>query len=292
MNIYTIIPVHNRKKLTEKCLECLYSQTFRNFKIIVFDDGSSDGTEEMIKGKYPDVILLKGDGNCWWSRSVNEGIKYALANSADYILLLNDDVTVKEDYIKSFINVAEKQPNIIMGSAGYDAATGKLVFAGEKRSWITASVKKNADMINRGVLDAEDLIECDYLPGRGLWIPAKVFKTIGLFDDKRFPQSAADYDCTIRARKAGFNISCNMKAKVWFSFDDTGSNKYRAYMRFQNFWQYITSIKSVGNLFIRWKFGIKNCPPVFLAFYLLFDTARIIGGYFIRCFKAVCLDYN
>lgn len=68
--IYVILAVYNRRKVTEQCLKNLLNQTYKAFEIIVFDDGSTDGTFEMIKKKYPEIILLKGDGNYWWSKSI------------------------------------------------------------------------------------------------------------------------------------------------------------------------------------------------------------------------------
>ncbi|HEC65483.1 MAG TPA: glycosyltransferase family 2 protein [bacterium] len=286
-DIYIVIPVHNRKKLTKQCLRCLYDQTYKEFKIVIFDDGSTDGTFEMIKEKYPEIILLRGDGNYWWSKSVNEGIKYALKRNAQYILLLNDDVVLPGDYVESFVNVARHKPDIIMGSPNYDLNTGKLTFAGEHKDWILATAKRNIDLFNRRTLERKVLVGSDYLPGRGLWIPAKVFKKIGLFDGKRFPQAAADYDLTIRAKRARFSVCCNMLAKVYFNLDDTGPNKFKRFGRLKNLWEYLASIKSVGNLQIRWRFGIKNCPRDLLVSYLILDTLRIIGGYVKRCFKSL-----
>lgn len=174
-----------------------------------------------------------------------------------------------------------------MGSPNYDLNTGKLIFAGERKDWILATVKRNIDLFDRRTLERKVLIRSDYLPGRGLWIPAKVFKKIGLFDGKRFPQAAADYDLTIRAKRARFSVCCNMLAKVYFNYDDTGPNRFKRFSRLKNLWEYLTSIKSVGNLQIRWRFAIKNCPRNFLISYLILDTLRIMGGYVKRCFKSL-----
>ena len=62
MNIYIIIPVHNNKKETLNCLGCLAKQTFTNFKIIIVNDGSTDGTPEAIKTSFPEVEILTGNG--------------------------------------------------------------------------------------------------------------------------------------------------------------------------------------------------------------------------------------
>ncbi len=53
-----------------------------------------------------------------------------------------------------------------------------------------------------------------HFPGRGLWIPRKVFDVLGLFDEKKFPHYYADYDFTHSAVRAGFEIYCNYDARL------------------------------------------------------------------------------
>jgi len=66
--VYTIIPVHNRKEFTRNCLRSLQRQTVSDrLRIIVVDDGSEDGTDEMLAAEFPEVIVLRGDGNLFWT---------------------------------------------------------------------------------------------------------------------------------------------------------------------------------------------------------------------------------
>ena len=57
--LYIVTPVFNRINFTKQYLYALNNQTTRNFKIVIVDDGSTDGTSEMIKKNFPEVILLK-----------------------------------------------------------------------------------------------------------------------------------------------------------------------------------------------------------------------------------------
>ena len=61
--IYIVIPVFNRKQFTKDCLDSLRKQTDKRFKVVVVDDGSTDGTSDMLKEEYPEVHILYGDGN-------------------------------------------------------------------------------------------------------------------------------------------------------------------------------------------------------------------------------------
>src|SRR6266853_3033622 len=80
-HIYIVVAVCNRKGLIEKFLNCLKEQTFRNFTTIVVDDEASDGTVALIEGEFPDVHLLRGNGNLSWTGATNFGIRHGLAQT-------------------------------------------------------------------------------------------------------------------------------------------------------------------------------------------------------------------
>ena len=74
--IYIVIPVFNRLKFTKDCLDSLRKQSYGEFKVIVVDDGSTDGTYQHLKENYPEVIVLQGDGNLWWAGIHSPGTYY------------------------------------------------------------------------------------------------------------------------------------------------------------------------------------------------------------------------
>ena len=81
--IAILIPVFNNLEYTKKCLQNLEEKLGENniakhFPIIVIDDGSSDETADWIKKNYPEVELLFGNGNLWWSGGINKGAKHAI----------------------------------------------------------------------------------------------------------------------------------------------------------------------------------------------------------------------
>ena len=78
MMIYIVIPTFNEKEFVKDLIERFSNQTISSFKIIVSDNGSSDGTDKMIINNYPNVKLISNDESYWWTKSTNAGIKYAL----------------------------------------------------------------------------------------------------------------------------------------------------------------------------------------------------------------------
>src|SRR4030095_6703004 len=100
--ICVVVPVFNRRHYTEALLRCMRQQTFNNFQVIVVDDGSTDGTSEMISQHFKEVQLLRGNGNLWWTGARNVGIRHAMVQAAetDAVLVINDDLEVDPDYLE------------------------------------------------------------------------------------------------------------------------------------------------------------------------------------------------
>ena len=75
-----IIPTFNRKKQLSVLLHQFKQQKSNGirFNIVVVVDGSTDGTIELLESEFPEVIIVKGSGNWWFTRSLNEGCKYAV----------------------------------------------------------------------------------------------------------------------------------------------------------------------------------------------------------------------
>ena len=204
MNIYIIIPVHNNKQETLNCLGCLAKQTFTNFKTIIVDDGSTDGTSEAIKKIFPEVEVLTGNGELWWTRAINLALSkfLPLVHKDDYFLTLNNDVEFDESYLENLVFAAKQKPNTLIGSVSLDIHDKtKVVDAGIHINWLnqkrTMGSFKKGDFFN---------MEASRLSGRGALIPSKVFKEVGLYDEKHFPQYAADAELSVRAKNSGFKL--------------------------------------------------------------------------------------
>ncbi len=278
--IYIVIPVFNRINFTRDCLNSLQKQTNKNFTTIVVDDGSTDGTSEIIKKQYPEVVLLQGDGNLFWTASVNLGIEYALQKDAVHVMTLNNDVIAPEDYIENMYKWIKKKPEAVLGSLEIDANSKKIIFGGQRINWIKSSYQSLLDILPEK--DWHGIHAVTHLPGRGLLIPSKVFKKIGLFDQKIFPHYMADYDFTHKLLRHGFEMYCNFDAKLYTYPQESGDSMIRQKKSLKNYYNHLFSIKGGGNLRNFTWYAWKNCPKKYLPVYLLMGYARRVGGYLVK----------
>jgi len=127
INVSVIIVNYNTKSLLQNCLTSVYSQTKDlNFEIIVSDNGSVDGSVEMIKEKFPNVILIENNANLGFGAANNRGLKIA---QGKYILYLNSDTELKNNAIKYFYDYWEKHSEENLGGLGCNLLDGNGAYA-------------------------------------------------------------------------------------------------------------------------------------------------------------------
>lgn len=278
MNTYIVIPVYNRILMTRDCLISLFEQNDRNFRVIVVDDGSTDGTSEMITSEFPEVVLLHGDGDLWWTGAMNKGIGYALGicNPDDYILALNDDLAVPKDYIANLIKLAKNFPNTLIGSVITDINDrDKILSGGIKINWKNAkrtnlNVGKNVSSFPEGFYT-----EVSLLTGRGVLIPTSVFRNLGLYNEQHY-KHYGDTELPKRAKKNGYKLIVSYDAVVFsHPLKVINVNQTDEY-RLVDVGKYFCSIRSNANLRFRFWFAYDTSSNFFSGtIYLLFDIARI-----------------
>lgn len=280
--VFVVIPVFNRRDDTLRCVACLLRQSYQSTHVIVVDDGSTDGTSDALKTQYPIVTVLRGDGNLWWAGSTNKGVEHALHESSpgDYILTLNNDLTVEPTYIESLVRVASVFPRrTLVGSMAVSNHDSKVVlYCGSHRNWWLGTSRSSVPTVRYGAA----CYETDALPGRGTLIPFEAFAEVGLFDAKLFPQYFADIDYALRCRKAGYEVVVAKEAVVVSDAEKTGLGSKFHYDRMS--WldaaKSLWSIRSAKHLGKRWRFAIRHCPPLKLPVHLVADTIIVVTSFF------------
>ena len=110
----------------------------------------------------------------------------------------------------------------------------------------------------------------------------RLFKNIGFYDSKNFPQTVADLDFTARADRVGYEIFCNNNAKIKIYPEESGGVKLRKEKSLKNYYQHLFGMRGAGNLLWFSKFSFKNAPKKHLMSFLIKGISRRIGGYILE----------
>ncbi len=282
--VFAVIPVHNRWQYTRCCLEALAGQTYENLRVVVVDDGSTDGSPELIAKHFPGVTILSGNGNLWWTGAVAVAVEWVLERCAesDYILTLNNDVTCDPDYVEQLIKVAEEHgPRILVGSVAVDSRDrDTVVDGGTHINWVTAKGGSyNAGASLRAILEQGIVLTVPrVLSGRGTLIPVRCIQEIGNFDAHWFPHYGADYEFAVRATRAGYGLVMSYRAQVYSVVTATGLSVKHRRLNWREFVSSFFSRRSPACLLYRWRFAVRCAPPGLVLVFLIADTARVIVG--------------
>ena len=283
--IYIVVPVYNRKAFTRSFLECLARQTFRQFVTIVVDDGSSDGTGEMIKRDFTDVRLLRGDGNLWWTGAINMGLEHALAlaSDGDAVLIINDDLEIDPGYLETLHGVSAANPRTLIGSVVVDIERPDLIAdGGWTVNWWTAKFRKVNENRSLSEFPPGYASDVSMLTGWGTLVPVEVFRRIGLYDSKHF-QQCGDTELTVRAKNAGYRLIVSYQAIVKLHVNASDTVNVSGCYSVKDLKRYFFGIKSNCRLKYRWFFNVNTARnPLALSSFLIFDLLRISVHFFSR----------
>ena len=200
LQVAVLMACHNRKTLTLHCLDSLRKQELPegvSLRVVLVDDGSTDGTKAAIKEKFPEVEVIDGDGSLYWSR----GMLKAWENSipCDFYLWLNDDVQLYPNAIASLFETHKQmgQENaIVTGSISVENSTGTH-YGGRLFHKLTFTFQP---------MEAPSKpVGCHTMTGNFVLVSESCRKSIGLLDPF-YVHGFADYDYGLRASKKGISI--------------------------------------------------------------------------------------
>lgn len=285
MTIYIVIPVYNRRLITRDCLLSLMEQEDKDFYVVVIDDNSTDGTSEMIVSEFPEVSLLHGNGDLWWTGAMNMGIRYALGicNPDDYILTLNDDLVVSKDYIVTLNKLALDFPNTLIGSVIVDKNDNETILSGGSMvNWFTAKREDINVGKRKSSFPIGFYIKTSTLTGRGVLIPTSVFRNLGLYNEQHY-KHYGDTELPKRAEKAGYRLIVSYDAVVYsFPLKENNVSQAEKY-QIGDLKKYFWSIRSNTNLRVRFWFAYDTSSNFLQGtIYFLFDLARIMFHFIKR----------
>jgi len=266
IEVVIIIMNYNGKKLLRDCLNSIKKNTFyKDYKIIVVDNNSTDGSIEMIKKQFKGIDLIQNEKNYGGAKGNNIGIKYAIKKyNPNYFFLLHNDIKVTKDWLESVIKIANSHKKIgILGCKQLNFERKPIISA----AWILPFRMK--------YYSGNQIKEVTWISGAAFLIKKDVIKKIGLFDEKYSPFHYDDMDFEQRAIKAGFKIMYVPNSIVLhktratteeidenFMFYMNYKNRMRCFRK--NFPSYYLWLRVLSDIFDAVK--VKKLPLLFKAY--------------------------
>ena len=224
MKVTVIIPNYNGKHFMQPCLESLNKQTCPDFKVLVVDNHSTDGSIEYMKENYPEIEVIPLDKNYGFSYAVNVGIRHAVT---PYVILLNNDTTVDAQYIEAMTKAIEASPRIFSVSSKMIQMyhPGLIDSAGDLYTLMGWGVCRGTGRSISNYTTPDRIFTA--CAGAAIY-RRKVFQEIGYFDESHFAY-LEDIDIGYRAQIYGYKNMYCPTALVYHVGSGTSGSKYNSF---------------------------------------------------------------
>jgi GT2 family glycosyltransferase len=211
--VYCVTLNWNRGQDTLTCLRSLQQLTYPLTRLLVVDNGSTDGSVELIKARMPQVQVLQNRTNRGFAAGANQAISYALAQGADYVLLVNNDTFLEPQSLDELLAEARPDVGMLAPKIYYHEPADRIWSVGYDQHPVLLEMRGGGrGMLDRGQYD--QVREVDYLLGCGLLVSRSFLQKVGLFDTRYFVYYE-DLDLSLRARKHNYRLLCVPRARMW-----------------------------------------------------------------------------
>jgi len=224
-----VIPAFNRKNELRKCLESIYKQDYQNFEILIIDNGSTDGTREMILRQFPDVRLFSNKRNLYACKTRNFGVARCVGA---YIWFLDSDVViVKDDCLSTMIDLIKSHQTI--GSIG-----GTVYVFDDKSTRIALPQHNHFNMFEDWDREEYQLVECDFLPSSNLLMKRDLLLEVGGFTEI-YDYLLEDNDLGFKIKKFGLRNVTDRRTIALHPFKSGSVKLRRSYNFYRNVFLYV-----------------------------------------------------
>jgi GT2 family glycosyltransferase len=226
-SVFVVVLNWNNWPDTIECVTSLMSMTYANCTVAVVDNGSTDGSVPRIRGRFPGLQILETRRNLGYAEGNNVGMRLALEQGSDYILLLNNDTIVAPSLVSDLVRAAEACPDggFFSPTIYYSSDPKRIWFAGV--DWLETTMEFRHRSDDPGArVDTRGVVDTDYASGCALLTRSSVLRRIGLLDSKFF-LTFEETDLCYRGRRDGLRSYVVARASLWHkvsaSFGGAGS---------------------------------------------------------------------
>lgn len=238
-DVLAVIVNWNGKDDVLECLKSLVNANYPKdkFKILVVDNGSSDGSQAAISKTYPNVALIKNSKNLGYVRAVNRGINQGLEWDVEYVWICNNDIVVHEDALTQLVKIGQSDTKIgVVAPVVYSYRQPQTIDnIGYKINFWIGRLKKLK--YKEGIFPdpRSRMSDVDSNLGCSNIIKTSLIQTIGMFNPI-YKIYFEETDYNVRAKRSGFRVVIARNAKVWHKTAST-MDKFlfrRAYFLLRN----------------------------------------------------------
>jgi GT2 family glycosyltransferase len=187
--VFTVVLNYQHAHDTIRCVESIRRSTYVRQNLLVVDNGSDAAVTDVLRSSLPATRLIENEDNLGYAGGNNVGIQSALDAGADWVWILNADVTVEPEALERLVDLATRRPNAgILGS--------RILYGspGPRRIWFDGGILDlnggGTSHRNDGILEstapANGPQETDYVTGAGMLVRREVFADIGLLPEEWF----------------------------------------------------------------------------------------------------------
>lgn len=213
--VFILVLNWNSHRYSLKCLQSLQKLDYPNYRIVLIDNGSTDGSEGILKAAFPELTVIQTGENLGYAGGNNVGIHYALACGAEYLWLLNNDTEVAADALTALVHALENDDTAgIAGSKIYSLEEPEiLAYAGGMIDPWRGKILHRG----RGEADCGHYDRCeptDFVTGCSLLIRTSIIHQCEMLDP-RFFLYYEDLDWNLRIQRAGFQCLYVPESQLW-----------------------------------------------------------------------------
>jgi hypothetical protein len=213
---HAVVLSWNGRADTLRCLASLVAVDPPGVVIVCVDNGSSDGSQQAVRERFPGVTLIEAGENLGYAAGNNLGIRHALAHGASWVMLVNNDATVAPDVIAGFLAAARERPRagILAGKVYFADRPQTIWFAGQRVSELLGYSGRP-----RGYGRADGPRYGRVAPtgravGALMAVSRQAIDAVGLLGEDLFAY-VEDVDWALRVRRAGLEVVFAPGARAW-----------------------------------------------------------------------------
>ena len=276
--VVVVVVTWNGVEDTLHCLTALRRLSTPGVATVLVDNASRDGTPATVRRYFPEVTVIENGANRGYVEANNQGIAWALAAGAGWILLLNNDVILAPDALDELLAVSREVPGAGSGEAGIlgpcmqRTLRPDIVDLGGDLDFTWGNVRLRRYepwMADRRWLPV------DYVWGCVLLARAEVFRQVGLLDPI-YVAYFEDADLCVRARKAGFRTVVALRAASTHKVGGAGEKRF--------LWQTFYRLRNHALFFLRHTAGWQRLTliPALLGYHFPFILLQSTRAYLAR----------